>query len=86
VRQTTVLLAFASVSNVVITVLLPAGSGLAVDNFKAAKNFGLSTSFESRTALAACRRSPDVARLRHRVRLDVVHESKFVVAEERLRR
>jgi hypothetical protein len=39
-----VLLAFASVSNVVITVLLPAGSGLAVHNFKAAKNFGLSTS------------------------------------------
>jgi hypothetical protein len=54
-RQTTMPLAVASVSNVVITVLLTAGSGLAVANFKAAKNFGLSTSVgESRTALAAC--------------------------------
>jgi len=34
-------LAFASVSNAVITVLLTAGSGFAVPNFKAAKNIGL---------------------------------------------
>ena len=33
-------LAFASVSNAVITVLLTAGSGFAVPNFKAAKNIG----------------------------------------------
>ena len=43
-RQTTVPLAFANVSNAVITVLLTAGSGLAVPNFKAANNFGLAPS------------------------------------------
>jgi len=37
-------LAFASVSNAVITVLLMARSGFAVPNFKAAKNIGLSPS------------------------------------------
>jgi hypothetical protein len=48
-------LAFASVSNAVIIGLLTAGSGFAVPNFKAAKNFGLSPRFESRTALGGCR-------------------------------
>jgi hypothetical protein len=43
-RQATVRQAFASISNAVFGVLLKAGSGLAVHNFKAAKNFGLSTS------------------------------------------
>jgi hypothetical protein len=49
-------LAFASVSNAVITVLLTAGSGLAVPNFNAAKNFGLSPSV--RIPNSSCRVLP----------------------------
>ena len=43
-RQTTTRPAFASVSNVVITAQLTAGTGQAVHNFKASKNFLLPTS------------------------------------------
>jgi hypothetical protein len=60
-------LAFASVSNAVIPLLLTAASGSPVHNFKAPKKFGLSTSFESRTALAACCRSHKIPALRRSV-------------------
>ena len=55
-RQTTVRPAFASVSNVVITAQLTAGTGQAVHNVKASKNFLLPTSV--RIPDSSCRVRP----------------------------